>query len=192
MRRAAIGGLAVVLMGLGVAGAAPRDDEDTPPKSSAAKKSSSWSFRRLLGLEDKNPPKKQPEKATAKKSDAPAAKAAPPATRLAKKAASDRLKEEEALQRRQAVILRLEEIAMETNDSDLERQIEQLKERVWAQYMERIARLPASKARFEGDERLLDQHLTPDALTGQQALVPSRTEAGIGGTGHMAERKDKR
>ena len=192
MRRSAIGGLAMVLlMGLSVAAAPRDDDDDAPPKKSAASPSS-WSFRHWLGLSDKSTAKKAPEKSAAKKTDAPAPKPVPSPTQAAKDAASERQREEKTLQRRQAVLLKLQEIALETNDTELERLTDQLNERVWSLYMQRIARLPASRATFESDERVLNKHLGADAGNGGPAsssLVPAAGDKGRGDRAAVVEDK---
>src|SRR5207245_2565264 len=57
-------------------------------------------------------------------------------------AAQQRNREEAAYLRRLAVCDKLKQIAYQTNDEKLQRQAEQLDERVWEVYSQRIANLP--------------------------------------------------
>jgi hypothetical protein len=63
------------------------------------------------------------------------------------------------------------EIALETNDTELQRLAEQLDERIWALYLQRTAHLPASRAVVENDEQILDRHLKPESLLGRPIRV---------------------
>lgn len=167
MRKKALGGgLALLLVGLSVAAAAPRDDiyNDDPPKAASKQQGGAWTnFRRWFGPADKKPA--APDKTSAKKTDA-----TPPKTVVAPKKTDPsvvRQREQVDLDRRRSVVIRLLEIAMETNDAELQRMADQLDERAWMLYMQRTAHLPASKTIFENDEKILDKHLKPDNFTGK-------------------------
>lgn len=107
--------------------------------------SSSWLSRWLPGKKaDEGKPRseKEPEKVVEK-----------PA-----RPSADRAREEADYFRRVDVCLRLQQIAEETQDQELQRLVEQLDRRVFALYQERLKRLPASPA-FTSDEQVLEDHL---------------------------------
>jgi hypothetical protein len=139
------GGCAVLLLALGLSAAwaapPPAVDEDGEPilgPNPAARPRDGWNpfITRTFGL-DKKP--------TAKKADAPAPR---PAAKDDTAAAIRRL-EKAKLDRRQDVCRRLREIALETNDADLERRAEELDQRAFELYMARIGRLPGGESDAE-------------------------------------------
>jgi hypothetical protein len=186
MRRSVIGGgLVSLLVGLGMAAAAGPHGPDTAPWRSSAGPSVRPSeqppsgnqglFRRWFGGSKQAAAQEPaaPEKAGAPSPPTAASPAPKPANAAAdqpRDASAMRQREENAWLRRQAVCRKLLEIALETNDGELQRMAEQLDERVWAAYVQRTAHLPAGRATmFEGDEKILEKHLQPDALTSRPA-----------------------
>ena len=69
---------------------------------------------------------------------------------LADRAAEARLREQKSYLRRLEVCDRLQEIAIETNDAALQRQVEQLSQQVFEVYKQRTAS-PVSGARYEAE-----------------------------------------
>jgi hypothetical protein len=63
--------------------------------------------------------------------------------------AANRAVEEAAYLRRLQVCTKLREVAVQTNDVDLERLVDQLEERVWNVYAQRTLNLSAGKANLE-------------------------------------------
>jgi hypothetical protein len=172
MRKAVVGGvLAAAIVGLSVSAAPPLDvyDDGSPkvPKGFG----SATVFQHWFGPSNHSPA--APDKGGKKESPSGKAPAPKPSDPRA-----ERRREEEVLQRRLAVVLRLQEIALETNDAELQRLAEQLDERVWAAYQQRVARLPAGKATFGGDEKVLADRLKPDAENVRQVPSPPQAAAG--------------
>jgi hypothetical protein len=100
---------------------------------------------------DKKDAAKKPENtATAK----PKASMSPEAAELAR--------EQTAFQRRVAVCDRLREIAIETNDPELDQLAQELNARAWAVYKQRTAKREASPREKSLDEQILDKKLGID------------------------------
>jgi hypothetical protein len=151
---------AALLVGLSVTAAPPPRDiyEDDPPPSKQRSGS-----RGPFGAPAPKPA--APDKSAAKKPAAPAPKPSDPL--------AERQREENALQRRLAVVLRLREIALATNDAELDRMADQLDERVWTAYVRRVAALPAGRVTFESDEKVLEKHLQPAAVSARPGSPPA-------------------
>ncbi len=100
-------------------------------------------------------------------------------------AASLREKELNAYWRRQEAALRLKTLALQANDEDQIRRIDQLMERIWTVYLKRTARLSGSPAGSEFDEALLERNLgttrQPDLL-GEAGRGEAAQTANLGGT----------
>src|SRR5262249_26172550 len=109
-------------------------------------------------------PKADPKKAGAKKPDQKAGKEpAKPSTaaRPARTgAAGGRSPEEAEFLRRSEACLKLREIALRNNDPELLRRAEQLDEKAWAAYSQRIA-TKSTGDKFESDEQTIDRLLSP-------------------------------
>jgi hypothetical protein len=152
MRRLGVwGGLGTaILLGLGTAALA----EDPADGAAAPHPNNGW-YGHLFFSNDKPAPapapvpvrndKKADRKGT-KSPEAPA-KVAP----VVDEAAQQRNREEAAYLRRLAVCDKLKQIAYQTNDEKLQRQAEQLDERVWEVYSQRIANLPVGRSDLERD-----------------------------------------
>ena len=113
----------------------------------------------------KKPDKNTDKKDTAKKAEKPAtsrskANISPEAAELAR--------EQTAFQRRVAVCDRLREIAIETNDTELDQLAQELNARAWAVYKQRTAKREASPREKSLDEQILDKKLGID-------LAPEKT-----------------
>ena len=103
---------------------------------------------------DKNSDKKDAVKKTDKVgADGPKPSLSPAASALAR--------EQAAFQRRVAVCDRLREIAIETNDTELDQLAQELNARAWAVYKQRTAKLEAAKEK-DLDEQILDKKLGID------------------------------
>jgi hypothetical protein len=94
-----------------------------------------------------------------------------------------------ALQRRQAVCLRLMEIADRTHDADLRRQAEELDALAWDTYNLRTAHLASGAAAGGPDEDTLARRAGPGGEQPGAALLRG-SEAGRDG-GRLAERRDR-
>lgn len=202
MRRFRMWGLGLALvMGLFVASAtaADDDDEDVPTKKTDAG-NSSW-FSRWLRPGDsgdkwrpakfkrKTPPRKvDDKKADDKKADKSVTKAVPEQERPAPLVddATLRAREEAAWVRRVKVCEELKEIAVRTNDKELERQAWELDERIWNTYTQRAGRLPAGAAGLDADEVVLEKHQSAHGSAG----LLSNTATGTDPNRHAA-REDK-
>jgi hypothetical protein len=100
---------------------------------------------------DKKDAGKKPEKAAP---DRPKQSTSPAAAELAR--------EQAAFQRRVAVCDRLREIAIETNDTELDQLAQELNARAWAVYKQRTAKLVAAPRQKDLDEEILDKKLGID------------------------------
>ncbi len=104
---------------------------------------------------DKNSDKKDAVKKTDKVgADGPKPSLSPAASALAR--------EQAAFQRRVAVCDRLREIAIETNDTELDQLAQELNARAWAVYKQRTAKLEAAPKVKDLDEQILDKKLGVD------------------------------
>jgi hypothetical protein len=159
MRRLRIRGLpAALVLGLGLS-AAPCSHAGSwmsgtwPPTSPPAAK----------------PPATQPEKAPVKPEQTPA---------RSEVTTPETLREQELakLLRRQGVCIRLTQIALETNDVELQKRAEQLDERAYALYLSRTGTPPAPSNRATADEAVLDKRLPlHSAPTGKPAADSTST-----------------
>lgn len=156
MRR--IGGWRIVvalLLGLGtvlpVLAADPSDDEE------AARQGWHWAPWIQKKIDRSKPPPK-PKKPAAKPPKEPEKKAAAPSkpAPVVDEGSVEREREEKAFLRRVAVCDQLMKIAQEAHDQQLERKAQQLNERAWALYSERIAQLPASGA-YDPDVQVFER-----------------------------------
>jgi hypothetical protein len=162
-----------LLVGVGMAAPAwaqePEDREPLPPRQTG--------WRVAPWLQEKmppDPPPPPPKKKPAPKPDKPAAEAPAPARPMAAvdRAALERAREEKDFLRRLRVCDTLVKIAQENRDEQLERRAEQLNQRAWAIYQQRIAHLPCSNAQPELDEAVLERHLGTAAAPGERGLYP--------------------
>jgi len=148
------GGIALALL-LGLAGHVLAADPDTST-------SGGWSWMpSWLGGTKKPAPRKEPELQVLEK----------PKPTAADLAAGLREKEWNAMWRRQQAADKLELLATEAGDEEQVRRIQQLKERIFAIYQKRTARLSDNPGSSEMDEGLLEKNLgttsrRPDLLTG--------------------------
>ena len=167
---------AALLLGLSTAAAQDRSGDDAPARKPPAR-GGSW----LTGwwpFGHKAEPKKthaEPEKR-------------PPS--IVESARVVRIREEAALQRRQAVCLKLMEIGMRKNDPELQRQAEELDSFAWETYMMRISHLPSSGAVVSPDEGTLTRRLGPGASGPDAAALSNGGRGGQSG-GSVAERRDR-
>jgi hypothetical protein len=149
MRKLAVAGILLASCTLAAA-------QESPPADKSSS-SGNW-FTHMFGLGGQEEPKKPVEK---KKE--PAAAPSPAAIRA---------REEVILNRRLEVILKLRTIAMTTNDSELQRLVDELEERANAIYQERTAGLAfASPAR----------HTDRTASSRLQSPGSAAASAGAGG-----------
>jgi hypothetical protein len=154
MRRLGVwGGLgAALLLGLGVTATAeePADSTPRPPTPN-----NGW-YGHLFFSNARSAPAPVRED---KKADRKAAKPAEAPVKVAPvvdEAAQQRNREEAAFLRRLAVCDKLKQIAYQTSDEKLQRQAEQLDERVWEVYSARIAHLPVGHSDLEREACLPD------------------------------------
>jgi hypothetical protein len=121
---------------------------------------------------DKKPAPAPKDKKPGANKDKEAAKKPPPAN----SPASLRGREMADYLRRLQVCDRLMQVAYDTHDEELQRQIEQLNERIWTTYQLRCERVPARPAMT--DEEILDKHLGSRAAkkgaTEEAALLDDR------------------
>lgn len=142
-------GMALVVA-LGATAAARAGEMDVRPPGSG-----SGLFYKLFGRKDP-PPEKKPAEPTAKDKDKDKAKK--PASPV-KSPTSRRSKELTNYLRRMAVCDQLMQVAYDTKDDDLQREVEQLRERVWATYQVRTEQLPSGGKKPESDDQILEKHL---------------------------------
>ena len=150
----------VVGLGAAVAAAADDDSEGSGAKPSARAPTWDWNpFDALFGSKEvKKPAEKKaspkPEPTVAKKPPAPVKPAS-----IVDEAATKRSREEATLLRRLQACDKLREIAIQANDNDLLRRVEELEERAQTTYAQRTADLRGGTARFESDEKTIDRYL---------------------------------
>jgi hypothetical protein len=137
---------AALLLGLGVSATAMAGEFDARPSQGG-----SGLLNRLFARKDK-PEEKKSDEAPAKEA---AKKPSPPIN----SPASARSRELANYLRRMAVCDQLMQVAYDTKDEELQRQVEQLRDRVWTTYQVRTEQLPAGTKKFESDEQILDKHL---------------------------------
>jgi hypothetical protein len=155
MRRT--GKLAAALL-LGLSASAATAQEMTTPEgvaAAAAAKGSWWSFGSKKKADDKK-----------------AAPLPPPGPSPAERAALEQIRQMKAFLRRQEVCNRLQEIALENNDPELERQAQLLDELNWQVYKKHTAGLPLGPA--ADDEAVLADRL------GTGTALPRAGKAGAG------------
>jgi hypothetical protein len=142
-----------------VAWAADPDDDDTD-KAPPPKQSKVW----VNSIFTRNQPPPAPKPDTTK-TKTPAPKPAPKVD----PAQSKRTKELRDYLRRMAVCDQLSQIALETRDQELMKQVEQLKERVWLTYKLRTV---GPMTHPETDDQMLDRQLGQQAAAGGKAYEP--------------------
>jgi hypothetical protein len=174
-------------MGLAVSvGAAQEADGDL--RSLPPYKPSWWDG--LLGrdkVEEKKPAAPPPRHAAPPgPSEAPAR---PPAIDAA---AVARSRELAAYNRRLAVCDRLSQIAEDANDEATQRQVDQLKDRVWEVYKQRTANLASGGIRYLSDEAVLEQRLGAGTANGGDALRQTGRGARDVGSRAANVREDER
>jgi hypothetical protein len=165
---------AALCVGLGTA-AAQEPPPDGDNNKEPAKSEGNW-FTRCFFFGRKAEEKKPPPAADNKKPT------------VTESAAVVRAREEAALHRRQAVCLKLHEIALSTNDEELHRKADELDRLAWDTYVQRTAHLPGSAAAFESDEQILTQRLGPRAEDGR-SLPPTANSRATGAAGVAARRE---
>lgn len=152
---------ASLIMGLGAA-AARADDESEGSSAKPSARAPTWQWKPLEALFGPKEAKPPPEKKTPAKPEAPAAKKpSAPAKPVAivDEAATRRSREEANLLRRLLACDKLREIAIQTNDNDLLRRVDELEERVQTTYAQRTADLRGGTGSFESDEKTIDKYL---------------------------------
>jgi hypothetical protein len=146
-----------LLLGLGMAVPAlaadpPDDDPDAPPKGWHL---APWLQKKMDDDTDDTTPKPKPKKPAPKPEAAkPATPKPPPDPRPI-----SREREEKDFLRRLAVCDQLLRIAHDTHDEALERKAQQLSDRAWAVYRQRIAALPAPSTKDESDAQTVQRYL---------------------------------
>jgi len=106
-------------------------------------------------ISEKNADKKDAvKKADKAGADAPKPSLSPAANALAR--------EQAAFQRRVAVCDRLREIAIESNNTELDQLAQELNARAWAVYKQRTAKLEAAPVEKDLDEQIIDKKLGID------------------------------
>jgi hypothetical protein len=150
--RSVLGVALLAMLSVSLASAADEEEAGTPTPPSGGK-----SWRDWFGSSGKG----EEEKPAAAEGAKPAA---------VDRAAVVRAREEAALLRRQEVCCKLKEIALQTNDPELERRAQELEERAWEVYNLRTAHLPQDDAGFEETEPALG------ADAGTRARRAARTE----------------
>ncbi len=170
MRRT--GKLAAALL-LGLSASVATAQEMTTPEgvaAAAAAKGSWWSFGGKKKADDKK-----------------VAPAPPPGPSPTERAALDQIREMKAFLRRQEVCNRLQEIALENNDPELERQAQLLDELNWQVYKRHTAGLPLGPA---ADEAVLADRLgTGTALP--QAGKPGAARDGSAAAARTPGRREE-
>ncbi len=126
--------IATLCLGLCVPGGRAAEHDSPKPSSSP-----SW-WDRLWPHEHKPEPKVEAEEEKTEKETA--ASASDKSAQLVEQARETREKAKADLMRRQAVCDRLQQIALETEDLDLQKRAEELNERAWSLYLKQTAHLP--------------------------------------------------
>jgi hypothetical protein len=168
-----------LLVGLSttVALAAEPDQDDGPVRGHGV----------LVRLFSQKPKAKDKKPADSAAKDA-AKKPSPPIT----SPASVRAREQTDYLRRMAVCDQILQVAYDTKDEELQRHVEQLKERVWTTYQLRSAQVPAGAKLLESDEQILDKHLgSRAAAKDRPEEVLLGTAPNAGRTGRTALKEDK-
>lgn len=144
MRRVGAGITAAVLLAALAASALAQDtDGDLHSAPAQAQASKSW-WTGWFG------PSAKTDKPESKKTEA-AAPPAPASPSPVELAAAARQHERAAFNRRMEVCDRLTEIAVQNNDTAMQSQIDQLRDRAWEVYQKRTADLPASGSPSQDD-----------------------------------------
>jgi hypothetical protein len=187
MRRVGVWALgAALLVALaGVTAKAAEDDDEEEAKPAA--QSTGWNpFGKWFGSDEKKADK---AKKDGKKKPGAEKEAEPTPRSLRREAAEKTWAEEEAkLHRRQAVCLRLLQVAKDTNDADLEQMATQLDERAWQLFRERTDHLPAGAAPLESDEARLEKRLPVRGAGAARLATPAgRASGDYGSTGAVRE-----
>lgn len=140
--------VAALFIGLTIGASAPAADPKEPAKNDS-KSTSSWLPSWLGG-------KKEDEKKPAERSDKSSKKTAATEKETAAEdaAAKARAKELANYLRRVAVCDQLEQVALDSRDDELQRQVEQLKDRVWTNCSQRMASIPAAGPTSDSDDAI--------------------------------------
>jgi hypothetical protein len=176
MRRGSAGKVAAALwVGLAASAARAQDREPGDLHSLPPVKESSWSWSAWFGHKEAKPEAK-PAPTPA---PAPAADKAPPATPrpLANDPLSVLDREQNAYHRRMEVCLQLEQFAVDTDNQELQRQVEELKKRAFDVYQQRALRLgggPAPVDPLDADEKALTKDAAPWGGGPQRAAAQVR------------------
>jgi hypothetical protein len=173
-----------LLLGLGLAvpalAADPPDDPDAPPKGWHI---SPWLQKQLDDDNEDPNPKPKPKKPAPKAETAKPAAARPTPPPDPRPVSRER--EEKDFLRRLAVCDELLKIAHDTHDEALERKAQQLSDRAWAVYRQRIAAIPAPSDKVETNEQAVQRmlrdgpdhgRLMKDTATSRVAGIQNDTE----------------
>jgi hypothetical protein len=191
----------VVLL-VGISGTAAFAENGSPPPlahTAYGGGDSRGLLDRLFGNSDdkpkpdaKKPDKKDPAPNKPDKDAAPAkSEEIKKPAKIVDEAAAERKREQDTLLRRLAVCDKLQEIAFQTRDAELQHTAEQLAEKAQAAYSQRIAHLPCSSAGAESDEQILDRHLGAGATDkGRPAGTAASTVRDKNGNGRTAAREE--
>ncbi|MBY0523478.1 MAG: hypothetical protein K2R98_08760 [Gemmataceae bacterium] len=176
-----------LLVGMSAAASAwadPVDEEREPlPPSATGWRVAPWLQRKYPPSPPPKPAAKKPTQKPAKDKPDASATATPKPTSAVDQASVEREREEKAFLRRLAVCDSLSKVAQETRDDELERKAQQLHERAWALYQQRIAHLPCSGAQFSTDEDLMQKYLSAGGRATGSTL---QTAPGSGSGGRAA------
>jgi hypothetical protein len=187
MRRLGVwGGIgAALLLGLGVTALADEPADGTAP---AARPNNGW-YGHLFFSNGKAAPAPVPVR-NDKKADSKGTKPAEAPVKVAPvvdEAAQQRNREEAAYLRRLAVCDKLKQIAYQTNDEKLQRQAEQLDERVWEVYSQRISHLPVGRTDLEREACLPDHQACTAEIRPERA--PYTVPMPVVSNGHPAQKE---
>jgi hypothetical protein len=167
-RRGTWGAGLALLLALGAGAGSAADKDAKPPVSRYGSKTV---FEGLFGSDEKKPaPKpakdkgKEKARTESKSRDKDGGEAAPKRSA----AAELREREEAKLLRRLEVCDRLQKVARETNDADLEQLAQELDKKAWEVYRERTASLAGNAALLEGDADRLDKSLPVEGDGGKK------------------------
>ena len=155
LRLAVLAGLSAAT----VAWAADTDDDEPGAPKKGRVWVANWFTERSTNGSKKMPPKA--DKSSKEPAKKPEPKPDPAQVKRAKELA-DYL-------RRLAVCDQLTQVAFDTRDDELLKQVNQLKERVWLTYKLRTV---GPKSHPESDEQILDKHLGPTAAADEKTYEP--------------------
>jgi hypothetical protein len=151
---------AALLLGLSASVAWAQEKQTPEDVAAAAAKGNGWG---LWGAKKKADDKK-------------AAPLPPPGPSRTERAALEQMRQMKAFFRRQEVCTRLEEIALENNDPELERQAQLLGDMNWQVYKQHTAGLPLGPV--ADDEAVLGGRLATDTALPRPGRAPASRDGG--------------